>query len=90
MSLPYGLALKDVLGPAIAIIAAGLGWFSYWKNIRLARKNANRSIYVDGQKFLIEICKQLISDPMLWCIYDDEKLRADRNIFDPDDPKQAA
>jgi hypothetical protein len=90
MNLPYGLQLKDVLGPTIAIIAAGFGWFSYWKNIRLARRNANRSIYVDGQKFLIEICKQLISEPVLWCIYDDEGLRAEKDVFIPDDPKQLA
>lgn len=90
MNWPDDLKHANVLGPLIAAVSACLGWFSYWKNIRLARKNANRSIYVDGQKFLIEICKQLISEPMLWCIYDDDKLRADRNIFDPDDPKQAA
>jgi|HubBroStandDraft_4_1064222.scaffolds.fasta_scaffold1557573_2 hypothetical protein len=29
---------------------------------------ADRAIYLEGQKFLIEIeiCKQLMADPMLW------------------------
>jgi hypothetical protein len=90
MNSPSGLQLKDVLGPIIAMIAAAFGWFSYWKNMQLAQKNANRSIYVDGQKFLIEICKQLISEPMLWCIYDDNQLRGQKDIFNPEDPKQLA
>jgi hypothetical protein len=65
MNLPFGLQLKDVIGPIVAIIAAAFAWFSYWRNIRLAKRNANRSIYVDGQKFLIDVCKQLVAEPVL-------------------------
>jgi hypothetical protein len=27
---------------------------------------------MEGQKFLIEICKQLTAEPLLWCVYDDD------------------
>jgi len=72
--------VKNQLGPIVSFAGAvSSGWF-YWKNLKLNQKNANRSIYVDGQKFLIEICKLLTNDPLLWNIYDDspvslEKLR---------------
>jgi len=29
---------------------------------------------MEGQKFLVEICKNLIADPLLWCMYDDHAL----------------
>jgi hypothetical protein len=89
MNLPFGLQVKDVIGPIIAIIAAAFSWFWYWRNIRLAKRNANRSIYVDGQKFLIDVCKQLVSEPVLWCVYDDEPLRKEK-IYDISDPIQQA
>jgi hypothetical protein len=73
-SMQASLQLKDIIGPAISIAAASLsGWF-WFKNYRMTRTIADRSIYVDGQKFLIEICKHLMSDPLLWCIYDDHSL----------------
>jgi hypothetical protein len=89
MNLPFDLQLNDLIGPIVSIIAAALGWFSYWRNIRLAKRNANRSIYVDGQKFLIDVCKQLVSEPVLWCVYDDEPLRKEK-IYDINDPIQQA
>lgn len=55
----------------------------------MSKKSANRSIYVDGQKFLIEICKQLVSEPVLWCVYDDDPLRKEA-IYEAGDPVQEA
>lgn len=70
------LALKDILGPIVSVFAAALSVFFFWLSYQNTKKAANRSIYVDGQKFVIEICKQLISEPQLWCLYDDSPLRA--------------
>lgn len=69
----------------VSILAAGLSAFFFWLNYQNSKKNANRSIYIDGQKFVIEICKQLISEPLLWCLYDDNPLRVERarEIEDP-------
>jgi len=60
--------VKDFIGPAISVGAATLSIVFFVKTHRLSRRVADRSIYLDGQKFLIEICKQLISEPILWCI----------------------
>jgi hypothetical protein len=74
--MPTSLELKDILGPAISVAAAcASGWF-WFKTYQMTRKIADRSIYVDGQKFLIEICKQLMSEPLLWCIYDESPLQS--------------
>jgi hypothetical protein len=67
--MPFSLTAKDVVGPIVSIIAAIVSGVFWWKNFQASKRIANRSIYVDGQKFLIEICKQLMDDPTLWCIY---------------------
>ena len=76
-SLPFSLQPKDVIGPIISFIAmlvsftaAGISFFYYRKNYALSKQNADRAIYMDGQKFLIEVCKQLTAEPLLWCLYD--------------------
>jgi hypothetical protein len=76
--MPFSLQIKDVLGPAISIAAAFASYWYFRRNYLLTKKNADRSIYVDGQKFIIEICKQLIADPLLWCLYDDSPLRTEK------------
>jgi hypothetical protein len=40
---------------------------------------ANRGIYVEGQKLLVQICKQLIDDPELWAIYDESDQQAPKD-----------
>jgi hypothetical protein len=76
--MPDNLALKDVLGPIISIAAACLSAFLFWLSYQKTTRDADRSIYVDGQKFVIEICKQLISEPLLWCLYDDSPLKTEK------------
>jgi hypothetical protein len=79
----FSLGAKDVAGPIVSIGAAALSAFFLWKNYTLTRRNSDRAIYVEGQKFLIEICKQLMADPSLWCIYDDEELQKDTSVNEP-------
>jgi hypothetical protein len=74
------LALKDVLGPIVSITAACLSAVFLWLNYQTTKRNADRSIYVDGQKFLIEICKQLISEPLLWSLYDESPLKVKQSV----------
>jgi hypothetical protein len=83
--MPDNLALKDVLGPIISIAAAFLSAVFFWLSYQKSKRDANRSIYVDGQKFIIEICKQLISEPLLWCLYDDSPLKTEK-ASEIDDP----
>lgn len=83
MSMPLGLKFKDALSIVAIVVAATSAWFSR-RSVRLANRIADRSIYVDGQKFLIEICKQLVTNPELWCIYDDEILQV-KKLYKPDD-----
>lgn len=80
MTLPYGLQPKDVIGPIVSIAAALVSIAFAWKNVLLAQRNVNRSLYVDGHKFLIDLCKQLVAEPVLWCIYDDEPLAKRQNL----------
>jgi hypothetical protein len=90
MPLPYGLGPKDVVGPIVSAVGAVVSVvFACW-NVQMAKSNANRSIYVDGQKFLIEVCKQLVSEPVLWCLYDDDRLREEEGVYHPNDPVQHA
>jgi hypothetical protein len=45
---------------------------------------------MDGQKFLIEICKQLTAEPLLWCVYDGDvthKHLRQQFAKDVEDPK---
>jgi hypothetical protein len=74
----FGLELKDVLGPTVSILAALLSIVIFLVNYWWSRRVANRSIYVDGQKFLLEICKHLVSDPDLWCMYDDHVMISEK------------
>jgi hypothetical protein len=89
MLLPYGLTAKDLPGAIVSAIAALLSAAFAWKSAQAAKAAANRSIYVDGQKFLIEVCKQLVAEPVLWCLYDDSPLRNEA-IYDANDPLQQA
>jgi len=80
-AMPFSLQPKDIIGPAVSFLAmlvslasAGVSLFYYRRNYALSKQNADRSVYMDGQKFLIEICKQLTSEPLLWCIYDGHSL----------------
>ena len=62
--------LKDFVGPAISLAGATISFFYYRKNYTLSKHNADRAAYMDGQRFVIEICKQLTAEPLLWCLYD--------------------
>jgi hypothetical protein len=90
MPLPFGLHTQDVVGPIVSGGAAAVSVFFAWWNAQMAKRNANRSIYVDGQKFLIEVCKLLVADPVLWCLYDDDLLRNEESVYHPNDPLQHA
>jgi hypothetical protein len=79
--MPFGLQAKDIISPAISFLGALLSWLFLRRNYSLSRMNADRSIYVDGQKFLMEICKQLISEPLLWTVYDER-------VFEGEDGEQ--
>jgi hypothetical protein len=89
----------SVAAAAVSVVALFFAWKNTQiakssvelakSNTELARSNADRSIYVDGQKFLIEVCKQLVSEPVLWCVYDDEPLRKNA-IYQVNDPIQHA
>jgi hypothetical protein len=87
--LPYNLQAKDIVGPTVSIIAALISVAFAWINVRIARQNANRSAYIEGQKFLIAACKQLLADPVLWCIYDNDPLRK-HDVYKPNDELQRA
>jgi hypothetical protein len=76
----FSVEAKDVIAPLISLGAAGLSGSFFWKNYTLTRSNSDRAIYVEGQKFLMEVCKQLMADPSLWCIYDDEDLQTDASV----------
>jgi hypothetical protein len=76
--MPDSLAVKDVLGPIISVAAAGLSATLFWLSYQKSKRDADRSIYVDGQKFVIEICKHLIAEPLLWCLYDESPVSSEK------------
>lgn len=89
MNLPFSLQPKDIVGPILSMSAASVSVIFAWKNVVIAKRSASRSIYVEGHKFLFDICKQLAADPVLWCVYDDELLKM-AAIYKPEDPVQQA
>ena len=72
--------------PLISIVVAALSAAFSWWNYRLSNKLATRSLFLEGQKFVLEIDRQLLSDPHLWRLYDDhDHAPADPDpTFDPD------
>jgi hypothetical protein len=76
--MPDSLAVKDVLGPIISVAAAGLSATLFWLSYQKSKRDADRSIYVDCQKFVIEICKHLIAEPLLRCLYDESPLSSEK------------
>jgi hypothetical protein len=79
--MPFSLGAKDIVGPAVSLFAAVLSAIFFCLSWRSNSRQSNRSIYLDGQKFILEICNQLIADPLLWNFYDDYKFR-DENAAD--------
>lgn len=74
IALP-SIQLKDLIGSVISLVSAEISFFYYRKNYALSRHNADRAIYMDGQKFAIGICKQLTAEPLLWCISDGDVMQ---------------
>jgi hypothetical protein len=62
--LPY-------LPAAVSVLSAILSAVLFWKNFRLSRRLSDRSTTIEGHKLLLELDKQLISDPRLWALFDD-------------------
>ena len=73
----FSLQAKDLVGPIVSLFAAGLSGLFFYLNSQSNSRASNRSIYVDGQKFVLEICNHLMADPLLWYFYDDYKLHED-------------
>lgn len=66
----------EAVSAVVSIIAAGLSFYFFIRNLSLAEKNAERTVTVDAQHLLLEINKQYLSDPALFAIYDDWPGRA--------------
>ncbi len=65
------------LSPAVAVGAAILSFVFFWRNLKLSKRMAARSLNLEAQKMLLDINRQLISDPWLWSIYDDHAVCKD-------------
>jgi len=65
--LPY-------LPAAISFLSAVLSLIFFWRNVKLSRTLSDRSITIEGHKLLLDIDKQLISDPRLWALEDDHPI----------------
>ena len=75
--MPLGLQAKDIIGPAVAILAAALSVLCFWLNYRITKRMASRSLNLEAQKILLEIDRQLIADAWLWALYDDHPVHTD-------------
>jgi len=70
----------NTIGPLVSILGAALSWAFLFRNYRLSRRMAERSLNLEAKKMLLELNRQLISDPWLWSIYDEHAVRADANF----------
>jgi len=73
--------LKSFDAPIVSPIAAFLSFVYFVRTSKLFSPHGRSLDLCGGQKVvieMIEICKQLISEPLLWCIYDDYIKEDDR------------
>ena len=64
--------LQGIPGALVSLIAAIASFHYYWKNRKLSREIADRTVTFDAQKLLLEINKQFVDRPELLAIYDDD------------------
>lgn len=68
--------MPPYLPAVVSFLSAVLSLIFFLLNFRLNRKVSDRSTAIDGHKLLLELDKQLISDPRLWALQDDHPLPA--------------
>ena len=76
-----GIALAS---DAVSIIAASVSFLYFWKNRKLSKEIADRTVTIEAQKFLLEVNKQYVSDPRLFAIYDEYPKRDELFKKEPD------
>ncbi len=64
-----GLRIAIASG-AVSVVAAVLSFIYFWKNRKLSKEIADRTVNIEAQKFLLEVNKQYVCDPRLFAIYD--------------------
>jgi hypothetical protein len=60
----------------ISFLSAVLSFVFFLLNFRLSRKLSDRSTTIEAHKLLLDIDKQLISDPRLWALQDNHPVAA--------------
>jgi hypothetical protein len=65
--LPY-------LPAVVSFLSALLSFVFFLRNFRLSRRLSDRSTTIEGHKLLLDIDKQLISDPRLWALQDNHPI----------------
>jgi hypothetical protein len=66
---------SDIIGPVVSVVAATASAVCFWLNFKLSKRMADRSLNLEAQKMLLELDRQLMSDPWLWSMYDDHPIR---------------
>jgi hypothetical protein len=73
--------LNNALAPAVSVGAAIISLAAYLLN----RQGAKRALNLEAQKMLLEVNRQLLSDPTLFAFYDDHPIR-NSAFFDGNSP----
>jgi hypothetical protein len=76
-----GLAIAST---TVSIIALGLSFLYFWRNRKLSKEIADRTVTIEAQKLLLEVNKQYVSDPRLFAIYDGYPKRDELFKKEPD------
>src|ERR1035437_10696549 len=63
---------------AVSAVAVLLSFLFYWRNRTLTQALSDRSVRMEAQKLLLEFNKQLIADPNMWWIFDNEQDSAEK------------
>lgn len=64
--------VSDLLGPVVSLLGAGTSAFFSYRAQRHSIERAERDLFMEGRKQLIEVHKQLVSDALLWAIFDNK------------------
>ena len=68
--------MPPYLPAAASFLSAVLSFVFFLRNFQLSRKLSDRSTTIEAHKLLLDIDRQLISDPRLWALQDDHPVAA--------------
>jgi hypothetical protein len=66
----------------VSLIAIAISILSFALSFKLSRRMADRSLNLEAHKMLLDVDRELITDPKLWAFFDDHPMSTALNLKD--------